>query len=94
MIGSGEQPIFWEHEGNCAIRQNNFKLVRKHNQPWELYDMEKDRTELKNLFGKNKCLEENLKNQFTDWSEKTGILDWNIALPKLLEIWQMDDAHG
>ena len=23
-----EQPIFWEHEGNCAVRRDDFKLVR------------------------------------------------------------------
>jgi arylsulfatase len=35
-----EQPIYWEHEGNAAARVGHFKLVRKFNQPWELYDMQ------------------------------------------------------
>lgn len=43
------QPIFWEHEGHRAIRDGRWKLVSKENQPWELYDMERDRTELHNL---------------------------------------------
>ena len=34
-----EQPIFWEHEGNAAIRLGQFKLVRLHDRPWELYDI-------------------------------------------------------
>ncbi len=39
--------IYWEHEGNRAIRQGKWKLVAKGaNGPWELYDMERDRTEM------------------------------------------------
>jgi arylsulfatase A-like enzyme len=43
------QPIFWEHEGNRAVRDGKWKLVAKENQKWELYDMERDRTELHDL---------------------------------------------
>jgi arylsulfatase A-like enzyme len=43
------QPIFWEHEGNRAIRDGKWKLVAKENQPWELYDIEADRAEQHNL---------------------------------------------
>ena len=42
-------PIFWEHEGNRAVRSGRWKLVARHNSDWELYDMEKDRVELNNL---------------------------------------------
>ncbi|MEN8934224.1 sulfatase/phosphatase domain-containing protein [Planktotalea arctica] len=44
-----EQPIFFEHEGNSALRMGRFKLVRQYGMKWELYDMELDRTELRNL---------------------------------------------
>jgi arylsulfatase len=43
------QPLFWEHEGNRAVREGKWKLVAKENQPWELYDMEKDRSEVNDL---------------------------------------------
>lgn len=43
------EPIFWEHEGNRAVRDGRWKLVSKENQPWELYDMKRDRTELHDL---------------------------------------------
>ncbi|MCY1128183.1 arylsulfatase [Frigidibacter sp. RF13] len=91
---SREQPLYWEHEGNAAIRAGNFKLVRKFNQPWELYDMESDRTELNDLMGRNEPLTRRLTTDYEAWAEKTGVMDWNIALPKLLSIWQMEDAHG
>jgi arylsulfatase len=42
--------IFWEHEGNRAIRQGNWKLVAKHPAGrWELYDLQRDRTEMHDL---------------------------------------------
>jgi arylsulfatase len=51
--------IFWEHEGNRALRTGNWKLVSKTQKnktfsaadenAWELYDMENDPSETKNL---------------------------------------------
>lgn len=51
--------IFWEHEGNRAIRINNWKLVARvkknklftpaDENEWELYAMDKDPTETNNL---------------------------------------------
>ena len=43
------EPIFWEHEGNKAVRDGKWKLVQKWQQPWQLYDMEADRTEQHDL---------------------------------------------
>jgi len=91
---SREQPLYFEHEGNCAVRIGQFKLVRKFNEPWELYDMEADRTELHDLAGRNHPLEARLQRDYEAWAQRAGVMDWNLALPKLLAIWQMDDAHG
>jgi arylsulfatase len=42
--------LFWEHEGNAALRVGDMKLVRTgRNGAWELYDLKKDRTEQSNL---------------------------------------------
>jgi arylsulfatase len=51
--------IFWEHEGNRAIRMGNWKLVSKTRKQkkftpadenlWELYDMDRDPSEINNL---------------------------------------------
>lgn len=43
------QPLFWEHESNRAVREGKWKLVAKENRPWELYDLEADRTEMRDL---------------------------------------------
>lgn len=42
-------PIFWEHEGNRAVRLGDWKLVAHHGRGWELYNVAADRTEEKNL---------------------------------------------
>lgn len=69
------QPIFFEHEGNCAVRHGRFKLVRQYGQDWELYDVDADRTELNDLVGgKFLRLWADLTAQYEDWAEKTGVL--------------------
>ncbi|WP_337176782.1 arylsulfatase [Paludisphaera sp.] len=42
-------PIFWEHEGNRAVREGDWKLVAKEGGPWELYNIAADRAELHDL---------------------------------------------
>ena len=42
--------LFWEHEGNAAVRVGDWKLVRMgRNGPWELYNLKTDRTEQHDL---------------------------------------------
>lgn len=53
MKGSSDpihsEPIFWEHEGNAAMRIGSWKLVKEYKKPWELYNLASDRTEMNNL---------------------------------------------
>lgn len=46
-----EEPLYWEHEGNRAIRMGDWKLVSKRagGGAWELYDLAVDRSELRDL---------------------------------------------
>jgi arylsulfatase A-like enzyme len=41
--------LFWEHEGNRAVRFGKWKLVAKERKPWELYDIDLDRSEQRDL---------------------------------------------
>lgn len=43
------QPLFWEHEGNRAVRDGDWKLVAKEGEPWALYNIANDRTESHDL---------------------------------------------
>ncbi|NQT85294.1 arylsulfatase, partial [bacterium] len=41
--------IYWQFGSYSAVRQGKWKGVRKKGGPWQLYDLEADRTELKDL---------------------------------------------
>lgn len=46
---SPRDPLWWLHEGNRAYREGDWKLVAAKGDPWELYDLSKDRAENNNL---------------------------------------------
>jgi arylsulfatase A-like enzyme len=52
VLAGGTRPeatYIWEHEGNRAIRQGDWKLVSRLPGAWELYDLRADRTETRDL---------------------------------------------
>jgi arylsulfatase len=67
-------PIFWEHEGNRAIHLGKWKLVSKYPGPWELYDMENDRTELHDLAAKNPFEVTELARLYDQWADRCGVV--------------------
>ena len=74
----GHEVIYWEHEGNRAVRQGKWKLVSAHKGPWELYDLEADRTELDNLADKYPQKVEQLKELYESWVSRCGVRPWPI----------------
>jgi len=88
------QPIYFEHEGNSAIRLGQWKLVREHDHPWELYDMRKDRTELNNLAEVYKDKTSELEALYRAWAARSGVQDWNELMPRLLEAWGLASTDG
>jgi arylsulfatase len=68
------QPIFWEHEGNRAVREGKWKLVAKENQPWELYNMENDRTEMHDLAAAQPDRVKQMAAQWDDYAAKSNVL--------------------
>ena len=50
-----QAPLYWEHEGNRALRDGQWKIVAKGpGGAWELYDMTADRTESHDLASEQK----------------------------------------
>ena len=47
--------LYWQHEGNRALRVGDWKLVSEfgNNSQWELYDLKRDRIESRNLAESN-----------------------------------------
>ena len=70
------KPIFWEHEGNRAVRAGQWKLVSRHNRPWELYDMETDRTELNNLVHDQPGLVKEMAALYQQWAKRCNVVAW------------------
>lgn len=70
-------PIFFEHEGNRAVRDGQWKLVAKGpGGAWELYDMLADRTEQHNLIEKERARGDALIQQWETWAEQSQVLPW------------------
>ena len=71
-----EDPLFWEHGGNRAVRDGRWKLVQQHNQEWELYDIIMDRSETNNLVEEMPEKVNELKSKYEAWAERIGVLPW------------------
>lgn len=69
-----QQPIFWEHEGNRAIRDGHWKLVAKEDAPWELYNLATDRTETQNVAATYPDVVTNLSQKWNAWAAQANVL--------------------
>ncbi|MFW5915891.1 MAG: arylsulfatase [Bacteroidota bacterium] len=65
-------PMFWEYAGSRAVRKDQWKLVAERGKKWELYNIEKDRTETNNLVKEHPELAEELKKLYNQWAKRTG----------------------
>ena len=75
------RPLVWEHEGNRAIREGDWKLVAKGlHAPWELYDLAADRTELHDLAAAEPARVVALGAQWDAWAKRANV--WPSPLDK------------
>jgi arylsulfatase A-like enzyme len=78
--------LFWEHEGNCAVRQGQFKLVKRYPGDWELYDMSEDRSELSDLAPRYADLVRRLAGDYGDWANRCEVAPWDQVQGQLRKI--------
>jgi arylsulfatase len=71
--------LFWEHEGNRAIRVGKWKLVAVRDKPWELYDMEVDRTERNDLAARFPEKVAALSARWDDWAKRSSVVPYPPA---------------
>jgi arylsulfatase A-like enzyme len=71
-----EHTLFWEHVGNAAVRRGRWKLVREADAPWELYDMESDRSELHDRAVELPHLVDELAAEWDEWARSVGVVEW------------------
>ena len=69
-----DSPMFFEHEGNAAMRDGDWKLVREYKKPWELYNIAEDRTELNDLSAAESDRRDRMVAAWEAWATKTGVL--------------------
>ena len=80
FVGQGidRDAIYWEHEGNRAVRAGDYKLVAKGARgAWELYNIAKDRSEQKNLSDEMPDLAKELEAKWNAYAERANVLPLN-----------------
>lgn len=73
------EAIYWEHEGNRAVRAGRWKLVAKHDQPWELYDVDTDRVESRNLSAAEPDKVRELSAMYDRWAARASVAPWPLS---------------
>ena len=72
-----EKPLYWEHQGNRAIRMGNWKLVAKGSfGTWELFDLESDRSELNDLADLYPNRVTEMSQKWEEWAIETHVKPW------------------
>jgi arylsulfatase len=71
-------PLFWEHEGNRAVRDGDWKLVAGHGEKWQLYNLADDRAELNDLAAADPARVGELKALYEKWAARCGVEPWPV----------------
>ncbi|MBO9613325.1 MAG: arylsulfatase [Dyadobacter sp.] len=67
--GKTHDYFYWEHEENCAVIHGPWKAVKKlPGDKWELYNLEKDRTESSNLAASHPDILKDLAAHWNKWA--------------------------
>ncbi|MGE6221286.1 arylsulfatase [Nubsella zeaxanthinifaciens] len=78
-----QRTLYWEHEGNMAILDNQWKLVSKSTEElpyqgaWELYNLKNDGSELNNLASKNPQKVKELEAKWIAWAKANNVYPIN-----------------
>lgn len=65
-----ERELWWSHEGNNALRFGDWKLVAAHGENWELYDLDRDRTESHNLIEEHPERAQQMERRWTELADQ------------------------
>ncbi len=77
-----ERPLFFEHEGNRAVRLGKWKLVwTNYTKAWELYDIDVDRSELNDLSSTNPKRVQEMDALWTAWAAQSFVEPSQVKQP-------------
>lgn len=71
---AGHAVLFNEHFGAKYVRQEGWKLVARNNQPWHLYSINEDETELNDLSGQHPDVVQKMEALWQEWAKENGVL--------------------
>ncbi|RAJ08178.1 arylsulfatase [Chitinophaga skermanii] len=75
-------PLCWERAGNRAVRSGKWKLVSAYPaNEWELYDIENDRGETKNLAQQQPQVVAELNAVYEKWAKQNDVIDYDKIKP-------------
>ena len=79
---TSSRPLYFEHEGNRGVRDGKWKLVwTNYEKQWELYNIQKDRTETRNIARSHPNKVANLSKQWHAWAERCLVEKEKIVIP-------------
>ena len=74
------QWLFWEHQGNRAVRKGDWKLVNKQNdENWALYNIANDRTEGMDLSKDQPEMVKEMLVAYQNWEKEVGVMPWGFV---------------
>jgi arylsulfatase A-like enzyme len=68
-----ERTLFFEHEGTRAVREGRYKLTALRGASWKLYDMDRDRTEIDDLAGREPQRVASLARKWDAWAAENHV---------------------
>lgn len=74
--------IYWEHEGNRAVRDGDWKLVAGFNEPWTLHNLATDRSEEHDLSGQHPDRAAALASAWQAYADRAEVVAWNKVRPR------------
>lgn len=78
-LAQRDRPIFFQWRNSQAVRLGDWKLVSYINEPWDLYNLNNDRTEVHDVSGQYPELVKQLDSIYHDWAARTGAKPKNDA---------------
>ena len=76
--GPNHDALYFEHEGNRAVRQGDWKLVSTHPaDTWALYNLKNDRTELHDLSQQQPERVRQMTILYNTWAKRAGVIPYD-----------------
>ena len=72
----GHEALCWGLHGNRGVRMGKWKLVAVRRRPWELYDMDADRSELSDLASEQPDRVRQMAAQWETFAQKAHMIPW------------------